>query len=154
MWLTSRPAACDSRYAAFSQISNTDFLRRYARRLLRDARGAEPSKALPVLRRIIAARIMPELRVTELYTVRASVQLKHVLHMLARDVGFSSWEICKRQVDDADAAVLDRFRLEIGMFGDFQQNWFADHAVALDWQRQHGGYLVNYGKQTVAILAH
>lgn len=153
MWLTSRPAGSNSRYSAFNQISNTDFLRRYARRLLRHARGAEPCQALPVVRRIIAARVMPELRVTELYAVRASLQLKHVLHMLARESGFASWETCKREVDGIDAAVLDRFRLEIGMFGDFQQNWFADRAMALEWQQQNGGYLVNYGTQTVAILA-
>lgn len=165
MWSTSLPAAVanahDAGYTAGNNASNTsgnklsnsDFLRRYARRLLRAARADEPSKALPVLRRIIAMQVMPELRVTELYAVRASIQLKHVLHMLARELDFTAWESCKQSIDRMPTQMLDRYRLELGMFGDYQQNWFADAATALDWQRQNGGYLIKYGQQAVAILA-
>ena len=85
--------------------------------------------------------------------MRASIQLKHVLHMLARELDFSAWEICKDSIDQMSPAVLDRYRLELGMFGDYQQNWFADAATARDWQQQNGGYLINYGQQVVAILA-
>jgi hypothetical protein len=108
---------------------------------------------LPILRRIIAARLMPELRITDLYAVRETVQLKHVLHMLAKELEFPAWEICKTRIDGCDAALLDRYRLELGMFGDHQKNWFADAQTALTWQREHGGYLINYGKQVVAVLA-
>lgn len=153
MWSTSLPAAVVSATDLGNNLSHSEFLRRYARRLLRNARADEPSKALPVLRRIIAMQIMPELRVTELYEVRASIQLKHVLHMLAKELDFSAWEICKHSIDQMSPAVLDRYRLELGMFGDYQQNWFADAATARDWQQQNGGYLINYGQQVVAILA-
>ena len=153
MWSTSLPTAVASATDLGNNLSHSEFLRRYARRLLRNARADEPSKALPVLRRIIAMQIMPELRVTELYEVRASIQLKHVLHMLARELDFSAWEICKHSIDQMSPAVLDRYRLELGMFGDYQQNWFADAGTARDWQQQNGGYLINYGQQVVAILA-
>ncbi|HEV7855595.1 MAG TPA: hypothetical protein VGO72_01430 [Herminiimonas sp.] len=151
MWSTSLPATCRNDLGI--NLSNSDFLRRYARRLLRDARSSEPSKALPVLRRVIAVKLMPELRVTDLYAVRETVQLKHVLHMLAKELGFPAWEICKSRIDGCDASLLDRYRLELGMFGDHEKNWFADARSALDWQRVHGGYLISYGKQVVAILA-
>ena len=153
MWSTSLPISSNSRNDFASDLSNSDFLRRYARRLLRDARSLEPSKSLPVLRRIITMKVMPELRVTDLYAVRVSLQLKHVLHTLAKELGYGAWELCKKEIDLCDPAKLDRYRLELGMFGDFQQNWFPDERTALDWQKVNGGYLVAYGSQTVAILA-
>lgn len=153
MWSTSLPVSNNSRNDFASHLSNSDFLRRYARRLLRDARSLESSKSLPVLRRVIATKVMPELRVTDLYAVRTSIQLKHILHTLAKELGYAAWELCKQDIDVCSTAKLDRYRLELGMFGDFQQNWFSDAATALDWQKVNGGYLVAYGSQTVAILA-
>ena len=153
MWSTSLPALNNSANSLGSNLSNSDFLRRYARRLLRNARAVEPSKALPVLRRIIGMQVMPELRVTDLYAVRATLQLKHILQTLAKELGFPAWEICMRQIDACSPAMLDRYRLELGMFNDYQQNWFADEAAARDWQKLNGGYVLAYGKQAVAILA-
>lgn len=154
MWSTSLPALNNSGHSLGSNICNSDFLRRYARRLLRNARADEPSKALPVLRRIVAMQVTPELRVTDLYAVRASLQLKHILHTLAKELGFPAWEICMQHIDACSSAVLDRYRLELGMFNDYQQNWFADAATARAWQKLNGGYLLAYGRQAVAILAH
>lgn len=151
MWSTSPPKL--SHHPLGASLENSEFLRRYARRLLRDARSPQASRAMPVLRRIVAARLVPELRLTDLYASRATLQLKHLLHMLARELGFPTWEVCKSQIDDCDSALLDRCRLELGMFGDYEKNWFADAAIARAWQRSHGGYLVRYGEQAVAILA-
>lgn len=153
MWSTDSPIYSNVRHPLGTELDNSEFLRRYARRLLRDARSDEPSRTLPVLRRIVAARVTPEIRLTELHAVRATLQLKHVLHALARELGFSSWEACKREIDNRPPAVLDRYRLELGMFGDYEQNWFADEGTAIDWQRENGGYLVKVGRQVVAILA-
>ena len=153
MWSTDSPIYSSIRHPLGAQLVNSEFLRRHARRLLRDARSDEPSRTLPVLRRIVAARVTPEIRLTELHAVRATLQLKHVLHALARELGFASWESCKHEIDDRPPAMLDRYRLELGMFGDYEQNWFADEQTAIDWQRQNGGYLVRVGRQVVAILA-
>ena len=98
MWSTSLAVGVTDTDGYNNNLSNSDFLRRYARRLLRQARADEPLKTLPVLRRIIATQVMPELRVTDLYAVRASIQLKHVLHMLARELEFSAWEVCKHSI--------------------------------------------------------
>ncbi|RQO34295.1 hypothetical protein DBR37_11890 [Herminiimonas sp. KBW02] len=153
MWSTSLAVGVTAADGFNNNLSNSDFLRRYARRLLRHARADEPVKTLPVLRRIIAMQVMPELRVTDLYAVRTSIQLKHVLHMLARELEFSAWEVCKHSIDRLPAAVLDRYRLELGMFGDYRKNWFPDIVTARAWQQQNGGYLVSYGRQVVALLA-
>jgi hypothetical protein len=136
-----------------NHLTHCEFLRRNARRLLHNVRADEPGKALPVLRRIMAMKVTPELRMTELYAVRTSLQLKHILHMLARELGFASWEACKNRIDSYDSSTLDRYRLELGMFGDFQQNWFADAAIAQAWQKKNGGYLIAYNRLVVAILA-
>lgn len=159
MWSTSCPLIVSdnsshrlgTKFGA--KLSNSDFLRRYARRLLRNAQAEQTATALPILRRIIAAKVTPEIQLTDLYAVRASLQLKHILHMLARELDFTSWASCKNQIDERDAATLDRYRFELGMFGDYRHNWFADIVTARDWQKQHGGYLIEYGQQAVAILA-
>jgi len=151
MWSTLPPPL--SHHALGQSMTNSAFLRRYARRLLRDVRSPEASKAMPVLRRIAAAKLAPEMRLSDLFACRTTLQLKHVLHMLARELNFPAWEICMRQVDCAASSVLDRYRLELGMFGDHEKNWFADYGTALTWQREHGGYLIRYGEQAVAILA-
>lgn len=153
MWSTSHPLFASSSVLAGESADNTEFLRRHARRLLRSGRDAQPSKSLPVLRRIISAGVMPELSVTDLYNVRATLQLKHVLHMLGRELGFAGWDACKHQIDSRGTEVLDRYRFEQGQFGDFRQNWFSDQQTARAWQQQNGGYIVAYGQQAVAILA-
>lgn len=155
MWSTHFPQAVHQTEPGFGNaIANSDFLRRYAKRLLRAARADGRSEALPVLRRIVAMQVTPEISVAELFPLRASLQLKHVLHTLARELGFPSWESCSRQVDAKPPELLDRYRFELGMFRDFQTNWFPDMGAAQGWQREHGGYLIAYGRQAVAILAH
>lgn len=155
MWSTQFPNAVNPVETSFGRaLANSDFLRRYAKRLLRAAHAARSSEALPVLRRVVAMQVAPEISLAELYPLRASLRLKHVLHTLARELGFPSWESCSRQVDAKPPELLDRYRFELGMFRDFETNWFPDMAVAQGWQREHGGYLIAYGNQAVAILAH
>ena len=134
-----------------SSESNTDFLRRHARRMLRDVRSDHPGKALPVLRRMQAAGIAPAARLSEAYRSRASLQLKHMLRMLAAELGYPGWADCKQEIDRRPATVLDRFRVDLGAFGDYNQLWFADAAAAQQWQRENGGYMVAYGTQAVVM---
>ncbi len=155
MWSTQFPRAIHIAEPGFGNtLANSDFLRRYAKRLLRSARSARSSEALPILRRIVAMQVTPEISVAELHPLRGSLQLKHVLHTLAREIGFPSWESCARQVDARPSSLLDRYRFDLGMFRDFESNWFPDMATAQSWQHRHGGYLIAYGAQAVAILAH
>jgi len=155
MWSTQFPQAVHIVEPGFGNATgNSDFLRRYAKRLLRATHSEHGSTALPVLRRIVAMQVTPEISVSELYPLRASLQLKHVLQMLARELGFPGWETCSREVDAKPSDVLDRYRFDLGMFRDFETNWFPDMALARHWQRENGGYLIAYGSQAVAILSH
>lgn len=131
--------------------TNTDFLRRYARGMLRSAHAEQPSKALPIVRRVHAAHVLPVPRLTELYHSRATLQLKHMFRTLASELGYASWDACKRDVDHRPTEMLDRFRLDLGAFNDLEHIWFADQPTAAAWQRQHGGRMVVYGSQAVVM---
>ncbi|WP_044041432.1 hypothetical protein [Caballeronia insecticola] len=144
MWSISCPIS--------SSISNSDFLREHARRLLRHARDGDTSASMPVLRRLLATKLTRAERLADLHATRADLQLKHLLAMLAAELGYASWDACKLDIDGQPHAVIDRYRLDAGAFNDFEKNWFANEAEALDWQRVHGGYIVRYGEQAVAIL--
>lgn len=144
MWSTSCPIS--------SSVSNSDYLREHARRLLRHARDGDTSASMPVLRRLLAAKVTRAERLADLHAIRDGLQLKHLLAMLAAELGYASWDACKPDIDTQPVAVIDRYRLDAGAFNDFEKNWFANEADALDWQRGHGGYIVRYGEQAVAIL--
>ncbi|WP_162065964.1 hypothetical protein [Burkholderia sp. THE68] len=144
MWSTSCPIS--------SSVSNSDYLREHARRLLRHARDGDTSASMPVLRRLLAAKITRAERLADLHAIRDDLQLKHLLAMLAAELGYANWDACKSDIDAKASAIIDRYRLDAGAFNDFEKNWFANEAAALDWQRAHGGYIVRYGEQAVAIL--
>jgi len=133
--------------------NNTDFLRRHARKMLRSAHADQPSTALPIIRRVHAARAAPAGRLTELYHARSALQLKHMFRTLAAELGYADWNACKRDIDRRPATLLDRFRLDLGAFGEHEKIWFADRPTALDWQREHGGKMVEYGNQAVVMSA-
>ena len=133
--------------------TNTDFLRRHARGMLRSAHSDQHSKALPIVRRVHAARAFPMPRLTELYHARAKLQLKHMFRTLAAELGYANWDACKRDIDRRPSEMLDRFRLDLGAFGDHEHVWFADQPTAAAWQRQHGGRMVVYGSQAVMMPA-
>ena len=134
-----------------SSTPNADFLRNYARIMFRDARSEQPSKALPIARRIHAAGILPFQRLTDLYRHRESLQLKHLLRTIAVELGFPTWDACKRNVDSLPTTVLDRFRLDLGGFNDYEQIWFPSQSAAQEWQREQGGRIVAYGNQAVIL---
>ena len=146
MWSTSCPRA------GLFEITNTEFLRRHARRLLRLARAESTSAAMPVLRRLLAAGVIRDETLTQLHENRAGIQLKHVLNMLAVELGHFGWDACKAVVDTQAPAVIDRYRFDAGAFGDYEKVWFASAAEGRAWQREHGGYIVEYGDPAVAIL--
>jgi hypothetical protein len=134
-----------------SSTSNADFLRRHARNLLRDVRSDHPSKSLPIIRRVHSAGIAPTRRLPDLYHTRESLQLKHMLRTVAVELGYATWDACKRNVDRQPPSVLDRFRLDLGGFGDYNQIWFSNESAAQEWQREHGGHVVIYGSQAVVM---
>lgn len=121
--------------------------------MLRSAHSDQPSKALPIVRRVHAAGKTADARVAQRYHTRATLQLKHMFRTLAAELGYATWDACKRDIDRRPPEVLDRFRLDLGAFGDHEQIWFADQPTATARQREHGGRMVEYGKQAVVMPA-
>jgi hypothetical protein len=144
MWSSAAPLISDT--------ANSAFLRRHARRLLRDARADAPSRSLPVLRWLASSGTTSLTRTADLHRARDTLQLKQVLRALALELGYTDWAACRHDIDKRDPALLDHYRVDAGLYGDFMQNWFPNEASARSWQREHGGYIVRYGNQAVAIL--
>ncbi|MFT4436132.1 hypothetical protein [Caballeronia sp. 15715] len=146
MWSTSCPRTINS------GLTNTEFLRRHARRLLHRARADDTSTAMPIARRLLAAGVTRAETLAGLHKTRTEVQLKHILNMLAVELGHFGWDACKPELDTREPAVIDRYRFDAGAFGDYEKVWFAGADAAREWQREYGGYIVEYGDQAVAIL--
>ena len=146
------PTAISPSLPVSTSLSNTEFLRRCARRMLNDVHSTHPSQALPAVRRLHTANVLPAVRLTDLYRQRNAIRLKHVLHAIAAELGYANWTDCKREVDRRPATLLDRFRMDIGAYGDYNKLWFADEGAARDWQLQNGGHVVVYGKQAAVVV--
>ena len=101
----------------------------HARRLHLSARSTSISAAMPVVRRIHAAGLFPELGVAALYRKRAQLQRKHLLHALAVEAGHVRWEgyrdalrtLTPEQVTQAH--MTDRWPASINV-------WFSNEAQA------------------------
>ncbi|MET3106621.1 hypothetical protein AAKU67_001331 [Oxalobacteraceae bacterium GrIS 2.11] len=61
------------------------------------------------------------------------IKRKHALQVIALEQGFASWADLKCQ--------LPFIR------GGFLNQWFANYAVAKDYQREHGGFILPFKKQ-------
>ena len=96
----------------------------------------------------VAVTTGPEAR--EIWTYRLPSVLGAAL---AAELGYATWDACKRDIDRRPPEVLDRFRLDLGALGDHEHIWFADQPTAAAWQREHGGRMVEYGKQAVVMPA-
>lgn len=153
MFATSAPKKTATSNASITAGpgTNNEFLRRHAQVLLRQAQSARTEACMPILRRLHGARILPYARLVELYRARASVQLKHLLRLLSKELGYADWATCKRGVDALPSSALDRFRVDSGGYGDQHRLWFADPSEAQAWQRQHGGRLIAYGNQALLL---
>lgn len=141
-----------SDFSSNESSSHSDFLRRHARRMLNAAHSDHPSAALPVLRRVHAAGVLPLPRLTDIHRERHTLQLKHMLHTLAKELGYAAWDACKRDIDHRPTEVLDRFRMDLGEFGDYHRLWFADESAARNWQQENGGRVVVYGSQAAVVM--
>ena len=131
--------------------SNLAFVRRHARRLLRDARSDSLVASLPAIRMLHRCGVCrPQQSVAQIHRERHRVQLKHVLRAVAIELGFPDWERCRAQIDDLPASALDRYRLDLPG-GGYPNLWFSSEVQARQWQRSHGGDVRRYGPQAVVL---
>lgn len=141
-----------SRQRRGPEVSSTQVVLREAKRLHRAATSDSPSAALPVLRRLLAARAVPAQTLPNLFRARNTVQRKHILHTLAAEAGHRSWEEYSRVLPVLDVQQLRQTFLSERSTASLK-HWFASEADAVRFAAQHGGQAVRVRGQAVVLPA-
>ena len=123
---------------------------REAKRLHRAATSDALSEALPVLRRLLAARAVPACPLQALFRDRASLQRKHVLRMLAFEAGHESWEAYSQALSglDSQSVVLSvAAQRSTAML----KHWFVGEQQAAQFASAHSGLVTRVGHQGAVV---
>lgn len=125
------------------------FFRKEAKRLQRSAQSRSLAQSLPVLRRLIKTQVFTHISLPELRRQQMSIKRKHLLNMLAVEVGFDNWNALKlRFVHSSGALSHPRTRL---LNAGYPNRWFADVAAADAYAALHGGEVIEVGQQAVIL---
>lgn len=136
--------------ASSTPVSSTRVVLREAKRLHRAATSDSPSSALPMLRRLLAARAVPTRTLPQLFRVRDTVQRKHILRTLAFEAGYRSWEEYRKALPRLDAQpLLQAFLSE--RYASHLNLWFTNETEAMQFAAAHGGRALRIGKQAVVL---
>lgn len=133
--------------------SSLDLIRQLAKKLQRAALADELSISLPVLRRLLAAKVLVGISLPQLQRRRNLVQRKHLLQLLALEAGFASWETYRAALVHMAPEQLPHFDLFKRQQG-YPNHWFASLEEAQDYAWEHGGRAVAVGGQAVVIAQH
>lgn len=134
-----------------SSESAADLVLRIARNLHRAAYSESKVIALPVLRRLLATATLTAISLPELFRCRDLIQRKHILRMLAVEVGFKCWEDYRHALDAMTSdqlAHFDHLRRSAG----YPNLWFSSYAEAQCYARENNGKLVQVGEQAVVLI--
>ncbi len=123
---------------------------REAKRLHRAAASDALSEALPVLRRLLAARAVPAYPLQALFRDRASLQRKHVLRMLAFEAGHASWEAYSQALSslDSQSVVLS---VAVRRSTAVLKHWFVGEQQAAQFASTHGGLVTRVGQEGAVV---
>lgn len=123
-----------------------------ARQLHRQAGSDSPASALPVLRRLIDQQIMRNIRLPALYQSRHVIQRKHLLQLLAREAGHSSWAEYRSHLQSVTPAQLVHFDL-LRQSAGYPNVWFSSIVQANQHAQTQGGRVMAVGTQAVVITS-
>lgn len=106
------------------------------------------SDALPILRRLLASKVLVDISLPELHKTREIIQRKHLFLMFARESGYSSWAKFKQVItlSAQSGQVLLPSRLELKNAG-YPTLWFASLIEAEEYALQHAGRVIVVGEQ-------
>ncbi|HEY0797826.1 MAG TPA: hypothetical protein VGD50_01680 [Candidatus Baltobacteraceae bacterium] len=124
-------------------------LRRFARLLLREARASRISAALPALRRLHKAGVLPFARLSEAFARRDEVRLKHALRAIAVECDAVSWEALVADPSGIRAEHLVQLGFSSRARSAHLNEWFPNEQSAGARQAESGGRLVRFGTQAV-----
>lgn len=136
--------------AQVAQTRSVDLVLREARRLHRAAQSDSLSTSLPVLRRVIAAAVVPISNLPELFRNRTTLRRKHLLRTLALEAGYPSWEIFRPSLDLMHLSELEHFAVIEKGWANLNL-WFSTESNAQAHASEHGGRAMCVGNQGVVV---
>jgi hypothetical protein len=123
---------------------------RQARKLHRAAKTGGISSAMPVMRRVHKAGVLPGHKLSSLYALRRQLQRKHFLRTLAIEAGFPDWERFRPELVQWPAQALAHLHVEEHFA---QLNlWFSTEALARAHAAAHGGQVLRWGTQAMVLM--
>lgn len=123
---------------------------REAKILQKAAKSSSLAQSLPVLRRLLNAKVLTKLSLPELKRTAVIIQRKHLLHMLAAENGASCWADLKRQIEAAPQGSMLPYSAELRDAG-YPALWFSTSAEAQSYAKQHGGRVVKVCSQAIVV---
>lgn len=133
--------------------SAADLVLRIARNLHRAAYSESKIVALPVLRRLLATATLTAISLPELYRSRDIIQRKHILRMLAVEVGFQCWEDYRHALDSMSADQLSHFD-HLRRTAGYPNLWFSNYDEAQCYAKDNNGHALRVGLQAVVLIGH
>lgn len=117
------------------------FLKDEARLLQKRAAASEPN----ALRRLQAG--------SPAVALGAGMQRKHALATIAREIGFPNWKSVVACFEGRKGATFEAF-LHPKRCHVYWNIWLASYEEAKSVRKEHGGYLLCYGKQYIVVDAN
>ncbi|GAB3476092.1 hypothetical protein [Marinomonas epiphytica] len=133
--------------------SDLDCWLREAKNLHRLSQSFPISHALPVLRRLVKSKVLPQASLLELKHNTALIKRKHLLHMLAIENGAPCWGDFKQQVLASQPGSLLPSSLQLKQAG-YPIHWFSNEGEALSFHETNGGKVIRVGEQAAVIPQH
>lgn len=137
-----------------SKPSSTNSLiqdfKREAKKLHKQTNTTNKLRALPVIRRLINHNVFMDISVMELLNLRAEIKLKHIYHLLAREVGYQTWGELKQQMSVGFDEKKQHYSLKLKGAG-YPNLWFSNFTEAENYVRLNGGEAINVGEQAVVV---
>ena len=128
-----------------------DLVLRIARNLQRAAYSESKIVALPVLRRLLATATLTAISLPELYRSRDIIQRKHILRMLAVEVGFKCWEDYRHALDTMSVEQLSHFD-HLRRTAGYPNLWFTNYDEAQVYAKENNGNALRVGNQAVVLI--
>ncbi len=144
------PAPTSPPQAGMRSITAADLVRRQARRLQRASQSESIADAMPALRRVHAAGVLPDLALGTLYRERRALKRKHFLRALAVEAGFPDWERFRPHLDSMPPEDFEHFKVSDEWFV-FLNSWLSNKTQARSFAAAHGGRVLRVGTQAVVV---
>lgn len=119
---------------------------REAKVLQRAAQSALLSDSLPVLRRLLEAKVLINISLPQLKSKTEMIQRKHLLQMLAVENGSNCWADFKHKIASGPQGSMRPYSAELRDAG-YPVLWFSSTVEAQSYADKNGGKVIKVGRQ-------